>query len=102
MTRLQKTTTGLYLAYFILTLSGLAPVASCVSSSAPSESAGRVTATGKLGVRRFSQTATFLPNGKVLVTGGMQANGVYESSAELFDPQTGKFAATGKMESARS
>lgn len=64
--------------------------------------AGRVSATGKLGVRRFSQTATLLPNGKVLIAGGMEANGRYDSSAELYDPRTGAFTSITSMNSARS
>lgn len=68
----------------------------------PTDSVGRVTATGKLGTRRFSQTATLLPNGKVLVTGGMEANGRWVNTAELYDPAAGTFAATGKMEVARA
>ncbi len=68
----------------------------------PTDSVGRVTATGKLGTRRFSQTATLLPNGKVLVTGGMEANGEYINTAELFDPHNGSFTPAGKLEIARS
>jgi Kelch motif/Galactose oxidase, central domain len=57
--------------------------------------------TGHLGTARESHTATLLPNGKVLVAGGESrvlqfANGRL-SSAELYDPVTGAWAATGKM-----
>jgi hypothetical protein len=54
-----------------------------------------------LSVRRFSQSATLLPNGKVLIAGGMERNGKYDASAELYDPRTGTFTATGNMSSAR-
>jgi len=62
---------------------------------------GQITATGNLSVRRFSQSATLLPNGKVLIAGGMERNGKYDASAELYDPRTGTFTATGNMSSAR-
>ena len=67
-----------------------------------SSARGRVTATGSLTVRRFSQTATLLPNGKVLVAGGMEQNGVYYASTELYDPPTGRFSLAASMESPRA
>lgn len=39
-----------------------------------------------LQVPRSSETATLLPNGQILVTGGQDASGNILSSAELFDP----------------
>lgn len=46
-----------------------------------------------------------LPDGRVLVTGGVgldaQGNGVYLASAELFDPDTGNFSPTGPMQHGR-
>jgi len=49
---------------------------------------------------RTGCTATLLPNGKVLLTGGLN-NGQVNSSAELFDPGTGLFQPTGNMTSPR-
>jgi hypothetical protein len=46
---------------------------------------------------RAGQTATLLPNGKVLIAGGMRRNLDFYSSAELFDPSTGNFQRTGEM-----
>jgi WD40 repeat protein len=49
---------------------------------------------------RLDATATLLPNGKVLIAGGadrVSNGGVIYASAELYDPATGKFAATGSM-----
>src|SRR5205807_2524467 len=46
----------------------------------------------------YSGTATLLLNGKVLVAGGLSAG----SSAQLYDPTTGKWTATGPMASNRS
>lgn len=56
--------------------------------------------TGAMLTARYFHTATLLPNGKVLVTGGYDTS-QYLSSAELFDPATGTWAATGPMNSAR-
>ena len=55
---------------------------------------------------RTSSTATLLPNGKVLVTGGIHYTNTtvpnsFLSSAELYDPATGKFYPTGTMSTAR-
>jgi hypothetical protein len=61
------------------------------------------TATGSMTTAREGHTATLLPNGKVLVTGGLgyDLGYVHLSSAELYDPDTGTFAATGSMTTAR-
>ncbi|MDO8734698.1 MAG: tetratricopeptide repeat protein, partial [Elusimicrobiota bacterium] len=48
---------------------------------------------------RAWHTATLLPNGKVLITGGW--NGSYLSTAELYDPSAGTFSNTGSMSTAR-
>ena len=48
---------------------------------------------------RSSHAAALLPDGKVLVTGGATGNYVYDAvaSAELYDPSSGTWAATGNM-----
>ena len=46
--------------------------------------------------RDYGHTATLLPNGKVLVAGGKEGTTVL-SSAELYDPATGSWAATGSL-----
>jgi N-acetylneuraminic acid mutarotase len=66
---------------------------------------GTWTATGSLGAARSNHTATLLPNGKVLVAGGFQGdldNGVELANAELYDPASGTWTATGSLGAARS
>ena len=55
--------------------------------------------TGKLGTARNNDTATLLPNGKVLISGGFSTAAL--TTAELYDPTTETFSATGSMSVAR-
>jgi len=65
----------------------------------PSHGRGSFSATGSMSAARYLHSAIMLPNGKVLVAGGM--NPAPLSSAELYDPATGTFAPTGSMTAAR-
>lgn len=61
-------------------------------------------ATGALSMARTRHTATLLANGKVLVVGGLSvANPCCRTadSAELYDPATGRWSATGNPSTAR-
>jgi len=64
---------------------------------------GTFSATGSLGTARESASATLLPDGKVLIAGGVNTpgDGTSLASAELYDPQSGTFSATGSMAAAR-
>jgi hypothetical protein len=53
-------------------------------------------ATGSLSAARVWHTATLLPSGKVLVTGGDSGGGAL-ATAELYDPATGTWRATGSL-----
>jgi hypothetical protein len=68
---------------------------------------GTWTATGSMLQGRYRHTATLLPDGKVLVAGG-NVNGSQQigdrcclASAELYDPATGTWTATGSLIAAR-
>ena len=61
------------------------------------------TPTGSMTVPRTGQTITMLHDGRVLLTGGDQ-NAGYRSqlaSAEIYDPSSGAFTATGSMSTPR-
>ena len=57
--------------------------------------------TGSMNVARTGHTATLLPNGQVLVAGGMDSSNFPTASAELYDPSRGSWTATGSMNVAR-
>jgi hypothetical protein len=56
--------------------------------------------TGSMATPRSEHTATLLPDGKVLVTGGTSGSGAL-ATAEVYDPASGTWSATGPMHSAR-
>ncbi len=65
---------------------------------------GALAATGSMAVAREGHTATLLLDGRVLITGGSAPFGEdpHLASAEIYDPTTGTFMATGSMNVARS
>lgn len=63
--------------------------------------AGRLIPTGSLGEPRADHTATLLPDGRVLIAGGMVENGVFLDTMELYEPKTGSFKSVGSMSSKR-
>jgi N-acetylneuraminic acid mutarotase len=70
---------------------------------------GTWSATGSLAAARADYTATLLPNGKVLVAGGYYeaiVGGYWHrtnlNTAELYDPSTGTWGATGSLAAARA
>jgi hypothetical protein len=86
-----------------LVLSFLLVLAS--TGTVTAQSAGFFTATGSMTSPRSFHTATLLQDGTVLIAGGtvpaLGSSGSTLASAELFDPSTGIFTATGDMTSAR-
>jgi hypothetical protein len=72
--------------------------------TALAQPAGTFTMTGSMSVPRVGHTATPLLNGKVLICGGssqFSSLGTVWASAELYDPATGTFTATGNMTTPR-
>jgi Kelch motif len=58
---------------------------------------GRWTETGSMTTTRFLDTATLLPDGRVLVAGAEHAPDEHLTSTEIYDPAAGKWTATGSM-----
>lgn len=91
-------------AYLLLsTAISFAVAALALGASVPARSpqVGSVTSAGQMVEPRSGHTATLLPDGKVLITGGMRRNQDFYKSAELYDPATGKFQPTGEMNERR-
>ncbi|MFY0522614.1 kelch repeat-containing protein [Archangium gephyra] len=57
--------------------------------------------TGSMAGPRYLHAATPLPNGKVLVSGGVGPGGSYLATEEVYDPAAGTWSATGSMASPR-
>lgn len=65
---------------------------------------GTFSAIGSMSTARESHTATLLKNGTVLITGGhkgRRSNIKIHSSAEIYNPSSGKFTLTGSMSKIR-
>ena len=78
----------------------LAALAQHLSFLQPAQAVSFTNAT-PMAAARHGHTATLLPNGRVLVAGGYNSTNDFLSSAELFDPATGRWTATGEMTIAR-
>jgi hypothetical protein len=74
---------------------------SSTSASTSPAFAGSLTPATPMLEPRSGHSATLLPDGKVLIAGGMRRNQDFYKSAELYDPATGKFQPTGEMHERR-
>ena len=100
-----RTTRGLlafFLALFVSASSCKAHPASSDEQAGAVREAGTVNAIPNMNARRAAHTATLLPNGKVLIAGGMTDSGSGLASAEIFDPATNTFTAIENMTVARA
>jgi Galactose oxidase, central domain len=97
---------SLVLVAGLLVALGAATAAVVGNQPSPAPDQAAFVATGSMAVARVDHTATLLADGQVLVAGGSRWNrgspvhgGL--TSAELYDPVTGTFGATGSMGSPR-
>jgi hypothetical protein len=59
------------------------------------------TTTGSMATARTLHGAQRLPNGRVLVVGGVTSGGLITNTAEIYNPATGTWSATGSMVNTR-
>ena len=89
----------------VLVAGGFGATSALASADLYDPANGTWTPTGSLATGRNSHTATLLPSGKVLVAGGFRTNpgpgGVMLASAELYDPGSRTWMATGNLGVAR-
>lgn len=87
----------LLLVVFVSTSSCKAHVGSSDEQAGGVREAGSINAIRSMTARRAGHTATLLPNGKVLIAGGMTGDGGNLSSTEIFDPTTNTFTSSENM-----
>jgi len=76
----------------------------CIGATPAQAEPGSWSSAGSMHDSREGHTATLLPNGKLLITGGcagVNGNSLGLASAELYDPATGTWTLTGSMTTAR-
>lgn len=93
----------LVLVFSCLSLSGCERQAEAVArgTSTPNMGAGTLDSAGAMGYARAAHTATALPDGRILLTGGMTGEERTAAGPEIYDPTSGTFARAGTMQTPR-
>jgi hypothetical protein len=101
-TQIQSFTTAHAVPFLGLVIIGL--LSSPAVQASNGGGSGTFAVTGSLNTARYDHTATLLPSGQVLATGGLGVNGVYTSlaSAERYDTKKGRWTVTGSMSVGRT
>jgi Galactose oxidase, central domain/Kelch motif len=90
---------SVYLTASLLVLGLFAGATILWAAKAPRDSL--IVPVGSISVPRFSHTATLLANGKVLLAGGLGPGAAIEGTAEIYDPDSGRFTRIRSLASAR-
>lgn len=91
---------GLGPLLLVVVVAGTSSAPSWASGTAAAAFEGRFTPTDDLTVEHWGHTATLLPDGRVLVAGGLPP--ASSSIAEVYDPGTGIWARTGNLNRPRN
>jgi hypothetical protein len=88
----------------LVLLAGGVAAGDLVAQTELADPTGPWTVSGQLAEARYGHTATLLPDGTVLVTGGFSPQGgvTPTASAEVYDPARGSWTAVGRMVSGRA
>ena len=78
-----------------------ASTSTCPGTSVNMPAIGQFVAGAKMKQPRVFHQSTLLPNGEVLITGGLSSSGQVLASAELYNPGKGTFTLTKSMKKAR-
>lgn len=84
-----------------LLILGLIACSSVGDTHKASAAKGMVAPTASMKIARSGHTATLLPNGNVLIAGGMNGNGSYFDTAEIYSPATDTFGSAQNMSARR-
>src|SRR5262245_32924732 len=89
---------NLLVPFFILVLSACRSVGDAYVASAAE---GEIAPAANMKTARSGHTATLLPTGNVLITGGMNGNENYSDTVEIYSPETGTFRPTQSLSTRR-
>ncbi len=95
MTRSRLLVVSIVAGLFVMVIALSAPTPAALPS------AGSLVSGAEMLAPRSGHSATLLPDGRVLIAGGMRRNQDFYRSAELYDPKNAKFQPTGDMLVAR-